>query len=229
VDLLITETAVKKGRTLLVLGAIGPKFDRSMALNAWIRNKFSELDLVYGAHELITHPNLALWLKKTGTQYVAAAAAEVGVVIMPHGASQPYNDAVEEAIAPLQARYRIEMAYGMGDSYVIQQAVSRLEERSVRRIVFVRMYPLEHHLEERVKYILGLVPDLPTHDHDLEPAAQVQSAALFSTFGGYENYPSIAEILHERIAEISRNPAQETVIIWPMGTRPTRETPSGCQ
>jgi hypothetical protein len=53
VDALITETAAKKGRTLLTLAAIGPKFDRSMALTAWFGEKFKELDIAYAGEELI--------------------------------------------------------------------------------------------------------------------------------------------------------------------------------
>ena len=65
---------------------------------------------------------------------------------MPHGASQVWNDAVERVISPLKTTYRLEMAYGMGGPGVIQEAVSRLEARGIRRIVFVRMYTLARHL-----------------------------------------------------------------------------------
>ncbi len=53
---------------------------------------------------------------------------DIGVVIMPHGTTQPWNDAVEKMLEPLKGKYPIEMAYGMGDAQVIQEAVLRLEE-----------------------------------------------------------------------------------------------------
>jgi hypothetical protein len=223
VDSIITATAAKKGRTLLVPASIGPKFDHMMSLTAWLGEKFKELDITYAGEELLPHPNLLLWLKKTANQYLPASADEVGVVIMPHGASQPYNDAVERVIAPLHSRYHITMAYGMGDPGVMQQAISRLEEHGVRRIVFVRMYALEDHMKDRVNYILGLAPTLPARGHDHAAPAQVRSAALFATFGGYEQYPGIAEVICERILEISKEPATETVLLLAHGAKADKD------
>ena len=76
--------------------------------------------MTYTGEELAPHPNLLLWLKKTANRYVPATSAEIGVIIMPHGANQPWNDAVEGASAPLKSRYALEMAYGMGDPELIQ-------------------------------------------------------------------------------------------------------------
>ena len=64
-----------------------------------------------------------------------------GIVVMPHGATKPYNDAIEKTIQPLKEKYKVEMAYGMGDFISIQNAVSNLEGKGDKRIVFVRMYP----------------------------------------------------------------------------------------
>ncbi len=66
-------------------------------------------------------------------------------------------------------------------------------------------------MKDRTDYILGLSPAPPAHDHDLP--GQIRSAALFLTFGGYEENPAIAEILHERIIEVSKDPLKERVIL----------------
>lgn len=215
VDDLVIRTAAKKGRTILVPFFIGPKFDSHMSLTRWLSDKVKELDLVYDGEEVLPHPNVLLWLKKSANASLSASPEETGVVVMPHGATQPWNDAVEEAIVPLKSRYRIEMAYGMGDPLTIQQAVSRLEAQGVRRIVFVRMYALSDQMKKMTDYILGFSEEPPHHggDHDAPPPPQVRSGALFSTFGGYEEEPAIAEILHERIMESSREPSEETVIL----------------
>ncbi len=224
-DQVIVETAAKKGRTLLILATIGPKFDQTTALTRWFGNKLRDWDVAYAAEELLPHPNVLLWLKKTANAFLPASPNEIGVVIMPHGVTQPWNDAVEHAIAPLRSRYRIEMAYGMGDPSVIQSAVERLERQGSRRIVFVRLYPLAHHLKHRIEYLLGL-SDSPEpegrhseHDRETTPPAQIRSAVLFTTFGGYEEDSGIAEALHERIQEISRDPSQETVILVAHGDK----------
>jgi sirohydrochlorin ferrochelatase len=223
VDERITKAAAKKGRTLVVPWMIGPKFDQGMSQIRWLKDKFAELDVVLDEQEVLTHPNVLLWLKRTANQYVPASPDQFGVVIMPHGSTQPYNDVVEATIAPLRSRYRIEMAYGMADSFTIQQAVSRLEAQGVRRIALIRLYALADHMKPASDYILGLA-DAPSeaghaHGEHGAPPAQVRSAALFSTYGGYEeDHRAIAEILYERIQAVSTDPAKETVILVAHGS-----------
>lgn len=214
----------KQGRTLVVPAFIGPKFDRSMAMTAWLGNQFSGLNVAYQGTELLPHPNVLLWLKKTANQFVTVRSEEIGVVIMPHGSTQPWNDAVERTIEPLKARYRIEMAYGMGDSDIIQTAVTKLERRGIKRIVFVRMYELVRHMKPLTDYILGLTDDPSSsghgeaHGHGMP--RQIRSAALFSSFGGYtENFPPIAQVLCDRMVEVSKEPSRETAVLLAHGSR----------
>ncbi len=218
---LLNRTA-KQERTLLVPAFIGPKFDYSMSLTAWMDVQFKHTPVAYRRDELLPHPNALLWLKKTANRETPLSSSEIGVVIMPHGSTQPWNDAVETTIQPLISKYPIEMAYGMGDPYIIQDAVSRLEQRGIRRIVFVRMYALDHHMKPITDYILGLSDQSPTDGHgsghgSASALPQVRTAALFSTFGGYEENPEMAVVLHKRIAELSKDPANETVILLAHG------------
>lgn len=213
----------QQGRTLLVPAFIGPKFDHAMSLTSWLDSQFKQTHVAYKPEELLPHPNALLWLKKTANREAPLTASQIGVVIMPHKSTQPWNDAVETTIQPLMAKYPIEMAYGMGDPYIIQESVSRLEQRGIRRIVFVRMYALDHQMKPLTDYILGLSEHSPSDGHGggHGPAAsappQVRTAALFSTFGGYEQYPEIALVLHKRIAELSKDPANETVLLLAHG------------
>lgn len=222
----ILSQIAKRGRTIVVPAFIGPKSDRSMAMTARLGKQFKGLNVAYQGAEVLPHPNVLLWLKKTANQFVAARPDEIGVVIMPHGSTLPWNDAAERTIEPIKAKYRIEMAYGMGDPGIIQEAVSRLEQRGVKRIVFVRMYELERHMQPLTDYILGLAdsPTIPGHTdgghaHDAAFPPQIRSAALFSTFGGYtENFPPIAPVLCDRITEISTDPAKETAVLLAHGS-----------
>ncbi len=214
VDDLVIRSAAKKGELIVAPFFIGPKFDNRMSMMHWLSRKFKDYDLNFVDQEIVPHPNLLLWLKKTANVYLRPSPAQIGVVIMPHGATQPYNDVVERVIAPLKNQYRIEMAYGMGDPVLIQQAVSSLEAEGIRRIVFIRMYSISGQMKPLTDYILGLTNDPPKSHHEGDaPPDQIRSAALFSSFGGYEEDPEIVQILHERIEEISRNPADETVIL----------------
>ena len=215
----------KQGRTLVVPAFIGPRFDHSMSMTSWMGQELKSLNVAYREAELLPHPNALLWLKKTANRFTAVRPDEIGVVIMPHGSTQPWNDAAERTIEPLKTKYKIEMAYGMGDPGIIQDAVSQLEQRGVKRIVFARMYELERHMKPLTDYILGLAdsPTLPGqpggHGHDAAFPPQIRSAALFSTFGGYtENFPPIASVLCDRIAEVSKDPAKESVILLAHGS-----------
>lgn len=213
----------QQGRTLLVPAFIGPKFDHAMSLTSWLDGQFKQTHVAYKPEELLPHPNVLLWLKKTANREAPLTASQIGVVIMPHGSTQPWNDAVETTILPLMVKYPIEMAYGMGDPLIIQDAVSRLEQRGIRRIVFVRMYALDHQMKPLTDYILGLSEQAPSdghdagHEHSATAPLQIRTAALFSTFGGYEQNPDIAQVLHKRIAELSKDPANETVLLLAHG------------
>ncbi|MCP9443377.1 MAG: hypothetical protein NNA20_12410 [Nitrospira sp.] len=85
----------------------------------------------------------------------------------------------------------------MGDPQIIQDAVSRLEQRGIRHIVFVRMYALDHQMKPLTDYILGLSDRPPAGGHGGQHGSggappQVRTAATFSTFGGYEQHPAIS-------------------------------------
>lgn len=213
----------KQGHTLLVPAFIGPKFDHSMSLTSWLEGQFKQMHVAYKPAELLPHPNALLWLKKTANRETPLTANQIGVVIMPHGSTQPWNDAVETTIQPLLAKYPIEMAYGMGDPLIIQDAVSRLEQRGIRRIIFVRMYALDQQMKPLSDYILGLTDHTPSDGHGgghssaASAPLQVRTATLFSTFGGYEQYPEIAQVIHKRVAEVSKDPSNETVILLAHG------------
>lgn len=223
-DAIMTQTAAKKGHALVLFATLGPKFDHTMALTSSFRNRFQEMDVSFAQDELVPHPNVLRWMKKTANAYLPATAKEIGIVIMPHGANQVWNDAVERLVAPLTSTHQIEMAFGMGDPAVIQRAVERLESRNVRRIVLVRLYALARHLKDRTDYVLGLSNAPPSsghggHDGGRTPPQQIRSAALFASFGGYEESPEVARILHERIVQLSREPEQETVLLIAHGDR----------
>lgn len=210
----------KQGRTLVVPTFIGPKFDHAMSMTAWLGGQFRDTRVAYKPDELLPHPNILFWMKKTANRETPVAESQIGVVIMPHGSTQPWNDAVEATILPLKAKYPVEMAYGMGDPFIIQDAVSRLERQGIRHIVFVRMYALDHHMKPITDYILGLSDRSPADGHGHGPSGappQVRTAVRFSTFGGYEQNPEIAHVLHKRIAELSKDPANETVLLLAHG------------
>lgn len=215
VDDAVIRTAARRGRTLLVPFAIGVKFDRRMSLAGWLQRKFGEYDVALG-RPLMPHPDLLTWLRQQANRHLAPPERRYGVIIMPHGSTRPYNDGLERVIAPLRDRYRIEVAPGMGDSHILASAVETLEREGFTHIVFVRLYALEGHMQARSDYILGITEQAPPDGSGPAPE-RVRSGAVFTSFGGYEESPLIAEILRERIMEISEDPARETVLLLAHG------------
>ncbi len=215
VDELIIRTTARHGRTLLIPFSIGVKYDQHMSEESWLGRKFGEFDIDIG-ESLLPHPELLTWLKQTANRYSKPSKNQVGVLIMPHGSTQPYNDGLEKVIAPLRKQYRIEVAPGMGDPQILGQAVRKLEQEGITRIIFIRMYALRESMKAKTDYILGLSKQPPAHQHGPLPP-RVRSSAVFDTFGGYEEDPLIAEILQQRILEISEQPKNETVILLAHG------------
>ena len=218
VDEMVIHAAAKRGDTLVIPFFIGPKYSNMMSLTHFFDRRFQDIDIIHNPDEILLHPNVLLWMKKTANKYIPLSNHEsIGVVIMPHGATKPYNDAIEKTIEPLKSKYKIEMAYGMGDAIAIQNAVSKLEHQGIKKIVFVRMYPTSNQLKEKTDYILGLSNKIPKQwDGLISP--QIRSSSIINTFGGYEEDNLIAGIFLDRIKEVSKNPAQETVIILAHGS-----------
>ena len=217
VDEMVIHAAAKKGRTLLVPFVIGPKYSHMMSFTHFVERRFEDIDLIYHSDEILLHPNVLIWMKKAANAHIPISNNNpIGVVIMPHGATKPYNDAIEKTIQPLKKKYQVEMAYGMGDSISLQNAVSNLEGKGIKRIVFVRMYPSSDQFKEKTDYILGLDSRVPEQWDGLIPS-QVRTSAIINTFGGYEEDSLIAGIFLDRIKEVSKNPTEETIILLAHG------------
>ena len=217
VDEMVIHAAAKTGRTLLVPFVIGPKYSHMMSFTHFVERRFEDIDLIYHSDEILLHPNVLIWMKKAANAHIPISINNpIGVVVMPHGATKPYNDAIEKTIEPLKKKYQVEMAYGMGDSISLQNAISNLEGKGIKRIVFVRMYPSSDQFKEKTDYILGLDSRVPEQWDGLIPS-QVRTSAIINTFGGYEEDSLIAGIFLDRIKEVSKNPTEETIVLLAHG------------
>ena len=108
VDDNVIRYAAKKGDTLLIPFLIGPKYSHMMSMNHWLSQKFEEFDLKYSHESIVTHPNVLIWMKKIANQNTFDKNRKTGVVVMPHGSTVPYNEAVEASIQPLKKKYPLE-------------------------------------------------------------------------------------------------------------------------
>ncbi len=86
---------------------------------------------------------------------------DFGVLVMAHGGSEAWNEAVLDAVAPLREGQPLEVAFGMADPQTLQEAIRRLEARGVRRIAVVRLFVSGSSFLDRTEKILGLRPGAP--------------------------------------------------------------------
>ena len=215
---LITKTAAKKGETIVIPMIIGRKTDSAMSFLNRFRTLLSELDLTLHGEDLIHHESVLIWLKKTANMLTPVQPGEIAVVLMPHGSDKPWNDTVERTIEPLKDRYPVEIAYGMADYSSIQDAVSRLEAKGIKHIIFGRMYALPENMKSESDYILGLTRELADHNHHKEDYRQLRTSMIFTSFGGYEEDPEIASALLYRVDEMSHDPSDETILLLSHGS-----------
>jgi sirohydrochlorin cobaltochelatase len=156
-----------------------------------------------------------------------------GVLVMAHGGGPQWNKDVLAAVQPLQDDYNIQVAFGMADAASMQEGVRQLEERGARHIGVVRLFISGESFKERTEQILGLLPGAPA-----KPAAnadahaghgeghgghsmefwRVDTRSSFALSGqGLVEAPEMGAVLATRAKALSKNPAQEDVLILAHG------------
>ncbi|ADJ29078.1 hypothetical protein [Nitrosococcus watsonii] len=213
----LVERFSKAGHTLIIPVAIGPKATPHMSLEASLARDYGR-NGARVAKSLMPHPAVRTWLQRMVNAHVPVTEETLGIIIMPHGATAPYNDGIIAAMPSMVERYPTAFAFGMASSFTIAQAVKELENAGVRHGVFLRLYALPRHLREASDYILGLRLTPPTHNHGGIPE-RVHTSISFVTTGGYQTDPLISEILKDRVLEVSQNPPQESVLLLSHGGR----------
>ena len=153
-----------------------------------------------------------------------ATPADYGVLVMAHGGSDEWDRRVLDAVGPAAERFPVEVAFGMADAASIQAAVERLDARGVRRVGVVRLFVSGESWNERTRQILGIDPGAPPRGpasphagHSME-FWRIESNSTFAVSEeGLSEAPEMGEILVERAAALSRDPAREDVLILAHG------------
>lgn len=159
-----------------------------------------------------------------------------GVLVMAHGGSPEWNQAVLKAVAPLREQYRVEVAFGMADAATIQDGVRTLEADGVRRIGVVRLFVSGESWYERTEQILGLRPGTPVdfaaahtqpaarhanhgHAHHHNPVFfRIETASQFAlSKQGLADAAEMGKVLADRARNLSREPENEEVLVLAHG------------
>jgi hypothetical protein len=164
----------------------------------------------------------------------AAAPAPVerdfGVLLMAHGGSPAWNQAVLDTVASLGGERPIEVAFGMADADSLQESLRKLEARHVKRVGVVRLFISGESFLERTEQVLGLragaplkaaaPPDAHAHHHGGHSMAfyRVETAASFAvSTDGLADAEGMGPVLADRAAALSKTPAKEDVLILAHG------------
>lgn len=169
-------------------------------------------------------------------------AQKTGVMIMAHGGSQQWNSLVADAAGPLMKKYPVSIAWGMGDPLTLQKSINELEAKGVTEIIAVPLFISSYSMVIRqTEYLLGkrdklADPPMPSMDHSggqhqmsgpagggmnhhqghmsAEPELKPLNikAKLIMT-PALDDNDVVAQILLDRVRELSVNPATETVVL----------------
>jgi len=157
-----------------------------------------------------------------------ATAAEptpsaAGVIVMAHGGDPGWNTAIEAAVEPIRAHYPTAVAFGMADRATLADAIGKLEERGVRHIAVVRLFVSGESFLDQTEYLLGLSDAPPAHPmHHGTPGPDANTpiphrARLVLSADGLAESSLIGQILANRVRDLSRDPARESVLLLAHG------------
>ena len=166
------------------------------------------------------------------------AMDRVGILVLAHGGTRQWNEAVEEAVAPLEAFCPVTVAFGMAQRNSLQAGVEELEKAGVSRIAVVGLFISPHSFRHQTEYLLGLRADPPEeflgphahehrqgssgdledreHQNDIPLPIQTRAKLILNRRGLYDS-PRVGEILVERVQAGSVAPEKESVLILAHG------------
>jgi sirohydrochlorin ferrochelatase len=163
-----------------------------------------------------------------------------GILVMAHGGSPEWNEAISTSVAPVAERIPTAVAFGMADPSTLQAAVDSLAGRGVTRIAVVRLFVSGRSFLAETNRLLGLEGDqsgdaAPASPTRTEPPDAMGHAAtgVHGASGGRVDLPAgvrlathqsglidgieTGEVLRDRAASASRDPGDEVVILLAHG------------
>lgn len=164
----------------------------------------------------------------------ASVSRDAGLLIMAHGGDEQWNQAVQEAVAPLEQLCPVVVAYGMAQRKSLQKGILRLEKQGVRKIAVVRLFMDGRSFLSQTEYLLGLRSQPPPfflhHDSDhhhqemsrdavrlltgaeIPPPIERDSQVILSASGLLDSRLA-AGVLLDRVRALSVSPPAESVLI----------------
>ena len=152
---------------------------------------------------------------------------DFGLLLMAHGGTEEWNEAVLQATAEVTSKYPVEVAFGMADAGSLERSVRRLEKLGVKDVGVVRMFVSGESWHERTQQILGTVEGAPQKDISENPTSTFMPMGFWKietdinfyiSEDGLADATEMDEVIVSRIRRLSRDPAREVAIIIAHGT-----------
>lgn len=141
-----------------------------------------------------------------------ALTGEIGVLVLSHGVGENSDRMMVAALDPISSEKPTAVGFGMAmmKSSQLQSAVDDLTKRGVKKIVLVQNGTTTPYntLSRQWKYIF----DLGEEATYLE-VPKVESDATFHMTDTFGDSQLITDILYDHVKEVSKNPANEFVMI----------------
>ncbi|GMQ81781.1 MAG: hypothetical protein BMS9Abin05_1217 [Rhodothermia bacterium] len=151
------------------------------------------------------------------SNFVSAQVQEnerMGLLVMAHGGTPEWNQAILDAVAPLENAQPTSVAFGMADPNALQASVNELQSQGVTRIGIVRLFISSESFLHSTEYLFGLRDDPPVAYHDSTTTTRLELAVPVSISRlGLLDAPPIGEILSDRALALSLEPVEEAVLI----------------
>ena len=164
---------------------------------------------------------------------IPAAVEAQGILLLAHGGRDEWNRHVLELAAQVESERPIEVAFGMASKRTIQDAVDRLAERNVTKIVAVPLFVSSHSsVMHATEYLLGNRDDAPPEmellgrmaarreaaggtdgDPDFEWTTPVATTVPITVATALDSHELVADILMSRALDISDQPDEEVVVL----------------
>ena len=160
--------------------------------------------------------------------------AATGILLLAHGGKENWNEEVKKIAVAVDKVMPVEAAFGMATKRNIQDAADRLIKRGVSEIVAVPLFVSSHSsVITSTEYLLGLRKEAPADlavfakmdhghgghdshqaaDNSFDPTTPIKSSVKIRMLPALDRHPLVAEILMSRAAAISKDPANEVVVL----------------
>ena len=157
----------------------------------------------------------------TSNAQIASHSNTCGLMVMAHGGSDEWDEAVRRAVAPVSDRVPTSIAFGMANPSTMKASIAELEEQNIDCIAVVRLFMSAKSFLHQTEYLLGLREDPPpffishhgpSHGHstpdplEYEAEIKISQTALLDA-------PEMGEVLALNAIGLSDSSGTESVLI----------------